>query len=250
MSILLGDCNINIDNYYLTCNDKKYVIKNIANAFTRLGVNVIKVKQHTDDEIIWIRDTYVPIDDVYLKCNLTIKDTMNQDRSGEFKYIKPNLYNDKKIIRIPSNISFEGGDFIQFKNYIFVGIGSRTTIKIVPILKKLFPNKKLVPIHHTALHLDCCLCILGKRVFYDSKYIENIKVPKYFKIIDIASIVDSGKYMATNLVQVGNTLIMSETKKNKSFRQMLRNIGYKIIVVDTRNIWKEGGSIRCLTQWL
>lgn len=250
MSILVGDCNINIDSCYLSCNNKKYVIKNIANAFTRLGVNVIKVKQHTDDEIIWIRDTYVPIDDVYLKCNLTIKDTMNQDRSGEFKYIKPNLYNDKKIIRIPSNISFEGGDFIQIKNYIFVGIGSRTTIKIVPILKKIFPNKKIVPIHHTGLHLDCCLCILGKRVFYDSKYIENIKVPKHFKIIDIACIVDSGKYMATNLVQVGNTLIMSGTKKNKSFRQMLRNIGYKIIVVDTRNIWKEGGSVRCLTQWL
>ncbi len=176
---------------------------------------------------------------------------MNRDRSDEFKYIKPNLYKDKKIIRIPSNILFEGGDFIQIKNYIFIGIGSRTTIKIVPILKKLFPNKKIVPIHHTGLHLDCCLCIVGKRIFYDGKYIENItSIPNRFKIVDIASIVDSGKYMATNFLQVGNTLIMSGIKKNKRFRQMLRNIGYKIILVDTRNIWKEGGSIRCLTQWL
>jgi N-dimethylarginine dimethylaminohydrolase len=133
---------------------------------------------------------------------------------------------------------FEGGDFIQIKNYIFIGIGSRTTIKIVPI-------------HHTGLHLDCCLCIVGKRIFYDGKYIENItSIPNRFKIVDIASIVDSGKYMATNFLQVGNTLIMSGIKKNKRFRQMLRNIGYKIILVDTRNIWKEGGSIRCLTQWL
>lgn len=251
MSILVGDCNVNIDGYYLTCNDKKVVIKDIRNILCRLDIKVITSKQRTLYEIIWIRDIYVPIDNVYLKCNLTTKDTMNQDRSGEFKYIKPNLYNDKKIIRIPSNISFEGGDFIQIKNYIFIGIGSRTTIKIVPILKKLFPNKKIVPIHHTGLHLDCCLCIVGNRIFYDGKYIENItSIPNRFKIVDISSIVDSGKYMATNFLQVGNTLIMSGIKKNKKFRQILRNIGYKIILVNTRGIWKEGGSIRCLTQWL
>ena len=227
MSILVGDCNINIDGYYLTCNDKKVVIKDIRNILCRLDIKVITSQQRTLDEIIWIRDIYVPIDNVYLKCNLTTKDTMNQD------------------------ISFEGGDFIQIKNYIFIGIGSRTTIKIVPILKKLFPNKKIVPIHHTGLHLDCCLCIVGERIFYDGKYIENItSIPNRFKIVDISSIVDSGKYMATNFLQVGNTLIMSGIKKNKKFREILRNIGYKIILVNTRGIWKEGGSIRCLTQWL
>ena len=226
MSILVGDCNINIDGYYLTCNDKKVVIKDIRNILCRLDIKVITSQQRTLDEIIWIRDIYVPIDNVYLKCNLTTKDTMNQD------------------------ISFEGGDFIQIKNYIFIGIGSRTTIKIVPILKKLFPNKKIVPIHHTGLHLDCCLCIVGERIFYDGKYIENItSIPNRFKIVDISSIVDSGKYMATNFLQVGNTLIMSGIKKNKKFREILRNIGYKIILVNTRGIWK-GGSIRCLTQWL
>jgi hypothetical protein len=51
MSILLGDCNINIDNYYLTCNDKKYVIKNIANAFTRLRYKNEKIVYKTKSRI-------------------------------------------------------------------------------------------------------------------------------------------------------------------------------------------------------
>ena len=79
MSILVGDCNINIDGYYLTCNDKKVVIKDIRNILCRLDIKVITSQQRTLDEIIWIRDIYVPIDNVYLKCNLTTKDTMNQD---------------------------------------------------------------------------------------------------------------------------------------------------------------------------
>jgi N-dimethylarginine dimethylaminohydrolase len=176
---------------------------------------------------------------------------MNTDRSIEYDYIKKFLNTEKKIIEIPDNILFEGGDIIQEGNYMFVGISSRTNIQIVTILKDLFPNKNIIPIHHTALHLDCCFCILdNKLVFYDSKYIENISLPNKFTIFDIASIVDSGKYMATNFVRVGNTLIMSKIKKNAIFRKILRDIGYKIILINTQNIWKEGGSIRCLTQWL
>jgi N-dimethylarginine dimethylaminohydrolase len=250
MSILLGNCNSNIDNYYLNCGIKQIVIQEIINAFNKLGTYVIQVQTNLD-EVIWIRDIYVPIDNIYLKCNLTKNSTMNTDRSIEYDYIKKFLNTEKKIIEIPDNILFEGGDIIQEGNYMFVGISSRTNIQIVTILKDLFPNKNIIPIHHTALHLDCCFCILdNKLVFYDSKYIENISLPNKFTIFDIASIVDSGKYMATNFVQVGNTLIMSKIKKNAIFRKILRDIGYKIILINTQNIWKEGGSIRCLTQWL
>ena len=250
MSILLGICNYNINNYHINCNDKNIVIKDIGDVFIQLGINVIHVENKLK-EIIWIRDIYVPIDNLYLKCNLTKNSTMNTDRSIEFNYLKPFLKKNKQIIEIPLNISFEGGDIIQEQNYIFVGIGMRTNIQIVSILKELFPQKIIIPIHHTALHLDCCFCILNNTlIFYDSKYIENIELPNVFKIYDISSIADSGKYMATNFVQVGNTLIMSKIKKNATFRKILRSFGFNIVLINTQNIWKEGGSIRCLTQWL
>jgi N-dimethylarginine dimethylaminohydrolase len=249
MNILLGNCNFNIDDYFVNCNDKKIVINDIKESFKSLSVNVYQVDININ-EIIWIRDIYVPIDNIYLKCNLTKNSTMNTDRSIEFDYIKSFLNIDKKIVEIPYNISFEGGDFIQYKNYIFIGIGRRTNKQIISVLQQLFPQKNIIGIYHTALHLDCCLCVLDNIIFYDSKYIEHITLPHIFKLFDISSIVDSGKYMATNLVQVGNTLIMSKIKKNATFRKILRSIGYHIILINTRNIWKEGGSIRCLTQWI
>ena len=43
---------------------------------------------------------------------------------------------------------------------------------------------------------------------------------------------------------------MSKIKKNATFRKMLRSFGFNIKLVNTQNIWKEGGSIRCLIQWL
>jgi len=250
MSILLGNCNSNIDNCYVNCNSKQIVIQDINNAFVTLGIHVIQVNINLD-EVIWMRDLYVPIDNIYLKCNLTKNSTMNTDRSIEFDYIKKYLNSEKKIIEISSNILFEGGDIIQEGNYIFVGISSRTNIQIVPILQELFPKKNIIAIHHKALHLDCCFSILDNTlIFYDSKYIDKLSLPNKFKIFDISLIADSGKYMATNFVQVGNTLIMSKIKKNATFRKILRDIGYKIILINTQNIWKEGGSIRCLTQWL
>ena len=250
MSILLGICNYNIDNYYLNCNDKNIVIKEIKDVFIELDINVIFIKNNLK-EIIWIRDIFVPIDNLYLKCNLTTNSTMKTDRSFEFNFIKHFLKKEKQIIEIPPNISFEGGDIIQEQNYIFVGIGMRTDIQIISILQQLFPQKNIIPIHHTALHLDCCFCILNNTlIFYDSKYIKNLELPSFFTIYDISSIVDSGKYMATNFVQVGNNLIMSKIKKNATFRKILRSFGFNIKLVNTQNIWKEGGSIRCLTQWL
>lgn len=255
MSILVGNCSTNIDNYILTCRDKKMVIKEIMDALTKIGIRPIQVDlvdvDTSENEILWIRDIFVPIDNVYLKCNLTKKSTMNTDRRNEFDSIQSYLDNSKKIIQIPQHISFEGGDLIQYKNYIFIGIGKRTGAGIVDKLKKYFPNKHIIAVNHSALHLDCCMCVLDNdMVFYDSKYIENIRIPALFRVYDISNIVDSGKYMATNFIQFGNILIMSDIKKNAAFRKMLRSLGYKIILVNTRQIWKEGGDIRCLTQWL
>ena len=236
MSILVGNCNSNIDNYLLTCADKKCVIQDMIDAFTKIGIHVVQANT-SESEIIWIRDIFVPIDNVYLKCNLTKKSKMNRDRSIEFDSIQPYLDKDKKIIEIPANISFEGGDIIEYKNYIFIGIGGRTDIEIVEKLKKHFPNKNIISIHHTSLHLDCCLCVLDNDiVFYDSKYISNIRIPAIFRVYDISNIADTGKYMATNFVRFGNTLIMCNIKNNATFRKILRQLGYKIVLINTREI--------------
>lgn len=264
MSILLGNCNKNTDTFKLSCKEKQLVLKRISRAFRKYNIDVQRVE--TDkNEIIWIRDIYIPIDNTYVIGNLTRKSTMNNNRINEFKELENilcksvNKNENINIIKPPRNVKLEGGDIIQYNDYIFVGNNKRTNKDGYEYLKNTFKNKKVILIEHTALHLDCVFCILDNGViFYDSKYIKKLKIPKKFqdkenfRINDISSIVDSGKFLATNFVQIPNTktLIISNIKENEPFRNILENMGYNLELVKTENIYLEGGSIRCLTQWL
>jgi N-dimethylarginine dimethylaminohydrolase len=261
MKILLGNCISNSDNYKLDYTQKQLVIKRISNAFKKHNITVKQIKKSTIkdnslDELIWMRDIFIPIDNKYIIGNLTKKSSMGDNRSNEFKYVVPYLQKRKVKYYLPKNIKLEGGDIIQYNDFIFVGIGKRTNKDGYELIKNTFKNKIVIPIKHTALHLDCVFCVLDNGLtFYDSKYISNTKtysinIPSCFALYDISDIVDSGKYLATNFVQVGNSIIISNTPQNKPFRDILEKLGYNLEIVDTENIWKEGGSIRCLTQWM
>jgi N-dimethylarginine dimethylaminohydrolase len=258
MSILLGNCNKNTDTFKLSCKEKQLVLKRISRAFKKYNIDVQRVE--TDkNQVLWIRDIYIPIDNTYVIGNLTKKSTMNNNRINEFKELENILHKSVNIIKPPRNVKLEGGDIIQYNDYIFVGNNKRTNKEGYEYLKNTFKNKKVILVEHTAVHLDCVFCILESGViFYDSKYIKKLKIPKKiqdkekFIINDISSIVDSGKFLATNFVQIPNTktLIISNIKENKLFRDILENMGYNLEIVKTENIYLEGGSIRCLTQWL
>lgn len=248
-SILIGNCNRNIEDFVLSCSSKKRVLNKLSEVFKELGENVVRIIP-SSDEILWIRDIYIPIDNTYVIGNLTQDSTMNRNRSDEYEQIIPYFNSYKKIITSPKKVKLEGGDIIQQDDFIFVGLGERTNMEAVHFLKQKFPKKHIIPITHTSLHLDCVFCVLDKNVFYDSKYISHLDLDGLFHTYDISHMVDSGKYLATNFVRINNTLITSNTPQNASFRQLLRNMGYKIKMVDTKGIWREGGSIRCLTQWL
>ena len=180
---------------------------------------------------------------------------MGTDRSKEHLFIEPYLNTKQKKIYPPMNVKLEGGDIIQYDDFIFVGISDRTNKAGCNFIKKTFKNKTVIPIKHSALHLDCTFCVLDTGlIFYDSKYISNIsdvmKLPKQFITYDICNIADSGKYLTTNFVQINENIIISNTPENKSFRDILSGLGYNLEIVNTEDFWREGGSIRCLTQWL
>ena len=89
-TILLGNCNYNIKSYFLECNKKKLVIKRLNTAFKKCGVNVAKIKPNDIakyDELIWMRDIFIPIDNKYLIGNLTNKSTKGTDRPKEHLFI-------------------------------------------------------------------------------------------------------------------------------------------------------------------
>ena len=149
----------------------------------------------------------------------------------------------------------EGGDIIQHENTIYIGIGKRTELKAYKWLKQTFPNKKIIKIVHHALHLDCCFCILpNNTIIYSKKYIKSFPsiLRETHKVKTIEEFIDkkTNPNLATNLLIINNTILAIDLEKFHRFYDYLKSLGFKVILVPFYNIWKDGGGIRCMTNWL
>lgn len=248
MSILLGDCKNEIDGYIVSCENKKSILNNIEDALKKCGINSSNIVT-TKDEILWIRDIFFTVDDKCFICNLTKNDTMNRDRQFEKKSL-PELLEDKfEIIHIPSNIKLEGGDIIQSRNDVFVGMGKRTSSNVLKFLDKNLPKKNIIPIPHSSLHLDCIFAVLNhNKIIYHSDYIDKFSVNKY-EVLDIKSYVSPNNPIPCNMLICDDNIICSDLIKSEKLYDLLKILNYRVLTINIDSLWKEGGGIRCLTQW-
>ncbi len=214
----------------------------------------IKVLRPTKNQMpfctsLWTRDSFININNKLIMLPLQ---TLASRHPDEWLTI-PQAYNRREIFpSCPENL--EGGDVIQDRNIILVGIGKRTNQSGVKQLRSMFPAKKIVDIKHSALHLDCCLMILREnKILYSRRYIK--KMPKFlldnYDCKTVESIIGNKiePSLATNGLLIGNNIITTDQPKFKKFRKYLRNLDYNVIEVRYGNLWRENGGIRCLTQW-
>lgn len=251
MSIIIGSSKKNVNNNILSFSTKQQIIDDLGNKIESLGVNVIKV-QHNMEEIIWLRDIFVVIDNKCIICNLTKKDSIGKDRSEEYLSIASSLFSKYTIVDLPKDVKLEGGDIIQNGDDIFIGIGERTNEKAIDYMQYLFPMKNIIPVSHTDMHLDCVLTVVfPNTILYSRKrtYIEEYdKYIKKYTLHDIDDETDG--ILVTNFLIIGDKIIHSNRKENKRVISILQNLGYTIHIVDINELWKEGGGIRCMTQWI
>ena len=251
MSIIIGSSARNVKNCHLSCVSKQKILNNLADKILSLGVNVIKVK-HNVDEILWLRDIFVIIDNKCIICNLTKKDSIGKDRSKEYYTIASNLISKYILIYLPDDIKLEGGDIIQNGNDIFIGIGQRTNEKAVDYLQFIFPTKNIIPVIHKDLHLDCVLSVVSlDTILYSGKrtHIDYSEYIKKYTLYDIDDDETDG-ILVTNFLLIGNDVIHSNRRENKKVVDILKDLGYTVHFVDIKELWKEGGGIRCMTQWI
>jgi N-dimethylarginine dimethylaminohydrolase len=251
MSIIIGSSKKNVNNNILSFSTKQQIIDDLGNKIQSLGVDVIKV-HHNNEEILWLRDIFVVIDNKCIICNLTKKDSIGKDRSKEYLSIASSLFSKYTIVQLPKDVKLEGGDIIQNGNDIFIGIGERTNEKAIDYIQYLFPMKNIIPVSHTDMHLDCVLTVVfPNTILYSRKrtYIEehNKYINKY-TLHDIDDETDG--ILVTNFLIIGDNIIHSNRKENKRVISILQNLGYTIHIVDINELWKEGGGIRCMTQWI
>tara|TARA_B100000780_G_C21003043_1_gene401351 strand:- start:165 stop:926 length:762 start_codon:yes stop_codon:yes gene_type:complete len=253
MSILLG--NPFIDN---ECREKiitstfvkKRILNDLKTTLQHLGIKVIQLAKNDLCNVIWMRDLFFKIDGKTFLCNNTTTDTLKIDRRGE-KYLVTKYL--KNYIEFPQNIKIEGGDIIQHKNNIFVGVNERTNIAAYNLLKKMFPRKNVIRINHTLIHLDCCFTVLDNNIFYSRQYVKSLpkNLKKDYSITVIEDILgDIDPHLALNLLIIGKNIITTDTPDFKPFRTLLKHMGYTVYPIKYNNLLEEGGGIRCLTQWL
>lgn len=250
MSIIIGSSKKDLTNI-ISSSTKQQIIDNLGNKIKSLGVDVIKV-QHNIEEILWLRDIFVVIDNKCIICNLTKKDSIGKDRSKEYLSIASSLFSKYAIVQLPKDVKLEGGDIIQNGDDIFIGIGERTNEKAIDYIQYLFPMKNIIPVSHTDMHLDCVLTVVfPNTILYSKKrtYIEeHNKYIKKYTLHDIDDETDG--ILVTNFLIIGDNIIHSNRKENKRVISILQNLGYTIHIVDINELWKEGGGIRCMTQWI
>lgn len=252
MSIIIGSSKRNVKNNSLSFDSKQKIIDDLGNKIRALGIDVVKTR-HNLDEVLWLRDIFVIIDNTCIICNLTSNDSIGKDRTKEYLSIvwDSSWFSKYTIVNLPNNIKLEGGDIIQNKDDIFIGIGERTNEEAVDYLQYLFPMKNIIPVIHTDMHLDCVLSVVfSNTIIFSGKrtYIEQSEYMKKYTLHDIDDETDG--ILVTNFLIIGNNVIHNKRKENKKVLDILRSIGYIIHFVDIHDLWKEGGGIRCMTQWV
>jgi hypothetical protein len=122
MSIIIGNPYIDKNCSKKTITStfvKKRILNDLKNILKHLGIKVIQIDNNNLCNVLWMRDLFFKIDNKIFLCNNTNSDTLKINRQNEKKLVIKYL---KNYIELPENIKIEGGDIIQDKNNIFIGI--------------------------------------------------------------------------------------------------------------------------------
>lgn len=90
---------------------------------------------------------------------------------------------------------------------------------------------------------------LNKTILYSKKYIETLPqfCYKHFNCINIDKYIKGDPNLGTNFLFLDENNILVE-KRFTPIINIPKQFNFNIITIDLKDIWKEGGSIRCLTQ--
>ena len=257
MSILVGrgdiydkdTCKEQPDhNYHMTIPITK-ITDNLAKILKDLG---LKVKRPLKKNIkicrsLWTRDQSICVDNkIYF-----FSDNPTEAPSSKATQTIP--YKGKLV---KDNIVIDGGDIIQDGNTIYVGQSPQRTDKSgLAWVRKTFPKHIVIPIKHTALHLDCCFSVMpNNHLLYSKQYVSSLpqSVRKKYTCKRIGDLIGKNvdTNLATNNLIIGNNIITTDQPKFKGVRSYLRKCGFNVIELKYGTLWRHGGGPRCLTQWI
>jgi N-dimethylarginine dimethylaminohydrolase len=231
-------------------------IQTFEEVFLANGVEVLRPANIPGTSQIFTRDIGFVIDDYFFIANMK-----HPVRSPEIKGIQPilNLLDPKKVISLPEEITIEGGDVMVWNDFVFIGLGDRTTPNAIDFFANFFPKKQVVGIdlvvdqhdfNRNILHLDCAFQPIGKgeAIIYKEGFASRPDV-LYDVFSEEKCIEISQKQMVRmfpNIFSISPSKIVIE-KGFDALKAQLTEREYEVFEVDYRETSKFGGLLRCST---
>lgn len=244
------------ENTYPTANSVHEEIRTFESVLIENGVKVFRPSNVQNKGQIFTRDIGFVIDDYFFIANMK-----HQSRRVEINGLT-NILNEidkSKIISIPENITIEGGNVVLFNDFIFLGIGDRTSKNAIKFFQNFFPKKNVIgfsleadpnSIDKDILHLDCTFQPIGKDEAliylngfqqYPNLIMDIFSKDKLFEVT-----MEEKNLMFPNIFSISPSKIIIE----KGFERLkvgLTKRGYEVLEVDYHEISKLGGLLRCST---
>jgi N-dimethylarginine dimethylaminohydrolase len=251
---------------YPTESDVRSELSSLVSLLESEGVEVLRPNTVEDLNQVFSRDVGVVITDKL------VRTSMIADRTPEWNGIAPLLseLQSRDILTPPLEVRVEGGDVMPMMGEIWVGYGdsedfenyktARTNEAALSWLAEEFP-------HHTirgfalsksdsdprlnALHLDCCLSVLGGgHAIFHPEGLKNESDRQWIrdkfedKILEVDS--ESMYHMHCNLFSITPETVISGEGFD-TVNSQLKNWGYRVLTTPMNETSKMEGLLRCVT---
>jgi len=241
-------------------------LNQLTNLLESEGIKVYRPENVENLNQVFARDVGIVIGNKFLRTS------MIADRAPEWDGISPIVANisESDFIMPPDGVRFEGGDVMPMGDEIWVGYGdsedfdkyktARTNDEALIWLGQTFPHHTIRSFALTksdtdprlnALHLDCCICVLGQghAIFHpegmknkeDRQFIRE----KFFgKILEVNA--EAMYHMNCNLFSIAKDTVVSSTEFD-NVNDQLKNWGYRVLTTPMYETSKMEGLLRCVT---
>jgi len=245
-----------LNNTYPTEKNICHEIKTFENVLMKNGVQIHRPANLPATEQIFTRDIGFVIDDYFFIANM--KHSSRSAEQNGIKHILDEIDLAKKIV-IPSEVIIEGGDVILWNEFVFIGLGDRTTENAIGFIQNIFPNKTVLGFDivvdqksadKNILHLDCTFQPIGKEeaiIFQDGFKNSPKELMDLFpqdKLIEVT--LDEKNRMFPNIFSISPAKVVIE-KGFKRLKFELMERGYEVFEVDYSETSRLSGLLRCST---
>lgn len=176
-----------------------------------------------------------------------------QSRRNEIQAIKNILSKfDGNIINTPKNVLLEGGNIIVDKNFIFIGIGLRTSNNAVEFLQNQFGETYMIcPLYLNSseeiIHLDAVFNLIGNNyaVIYKAGLVNIPAAIQTYNLIEVTK--EEKDNGACNLLSIDSNTVIIRNNLDR-IENLLRKKGFTVYVTNWDETKKTGTvGPRCAT---